>query len=218
MSKSKIFIFTVFMIVQSVQASTVTVRKIKGRQAIIETSAALEVGQTYELQNEQISIDANGIKSQSRKNSLQLGAELQSLTAANVQDNRIFISARYGWNFEYFEIGPTISYQSIDLGAGTDSDFFAGGYFDYNIQKNKNQTMYVWGPTFNLEVGTKQLKSGGSASLMNADLGGFLTWYLSGTSTALRIQGAYHYQKITTPTTDTALTGLMSKAYLVFYF
>jgi len=198
--------------------SLITVKKIKGHQAIVETTADLEVGQTYELNNANISVDSILSKPQSRQNSIHLGAQIQTLTGSTVQEQRLLISGRYGWNFEKIETGPTLIYQSLDLGSGADIDFFAGGYVDYNLQKNKAPNAYIWGPTFNSELGTKQFKSGGSASLFNFELGGFLTWFLAETSTALRIQGGYHYQKVATTILDTTLTGFNSKAYLVFYY
>jgi hypothetical protein len=218
MLKQKLLFFCLLGTIQTTYAAFVTVKKIKGRQAIIETTSALEVGQTYELQKDIISFDPNGSKPNNRGNSLQFGAELRALTASQIQDNQISVTARYGWNFEYFEIGPTVSYLGTDVGAGTNSDFFGGGFLDYNVKKNRSQTEYVWGPTVSAEVGLKQFSTGSSANLMSIDFGGFLTWYLLGTSTALRIQGGYHYQKISTSTADVALAGFASKSYLVFYF
>ncbi len=202
----------------SIYATQITVKKVKGRQAIVESNIPLDEGQTYELQKDQIAVDVNFSPVQQRKNSLQLGAELQSVSGSNVQDNRINLTARYGWNFEIFEFGPMMTYQSVDLGAGTDSDFLGGGYFDYNLQKNRAPQIFLWGPTISAEFGAKQFKSGSSANIMNVDPGAFVSWFFANSSAALRAEVFYHYQKITTTTTDTSLSGFKSKAYLVFYF
>lgn len=202
----------------SSNAVTFTVKKLKGRQAIVESSIPLEVGQTYEIQNDEVAIDTLSTKNQIRNNSLQLGAQLQSLSGTNIQDNEMSFNGRYGWNFETFEGGPTLTYESVDLGAGTDSTFLVGGYIDYNLTKNKSPNIMIWGPTASVEFGSKQFKAGGSASLLNIDGGGFLTWFMAQSSTALRVDGKYHIQKISTTTTETTLSGFKSNIYLIFYF
>lgn len=217
--KTKIFIL-IFALTssQALQASSITVKKAKGKQAIVESSAVLEEGQTYELQSDVIAIDAYSTKSQSRRNSFQIGAQFQSSTGSSAQENRISVDGRYGWNFEIFEVGPTLSFNSVDLGAGAESDFFAGGYADYNVQKNRAPVEFIFGPTVSMEFGSKQLKSGGSASLFNANIGGFLTWYLNQSTVALRTEAGFQSRKIATTTTDSTLTGFSSKLFLVFYF
>jgi hypothetical protein len=217
--KTYLFLVPILFILSSTsQATQITVKKVKGRQAIVETGLPLEEGQTYELQKDQIAVDVNFLPVQQRKNSLQLGAEFQSVNGSSVQDHRVSLTARYGWNFELFEFGPMMTYQSVDLGAGTDSDFLGGGYFDYNFQKNRAPQIFLWGPTMSAEFGAKQFKSGASANLMNLDPGAFVSWFFANSAAALRAEAVYHYQKITTTTTDTTLSGFKSKAYLVFYF
>ncbi len=217
--KTHLFLISfIFVLGSPMFATQITVKKVKGRQAIVESNIPLDEGQTYELQKDQIAVDVNFSPTQQRKNSFQFGAELQSVNGSSVQDNRISIAARYGWNFEIFEFGPMITYQSVDLGAGTDSDFSGGGYFDYNLQKNRAPQMFLWGPTVSTEFGAKQFKSGASANLMTVDPGVFVSWFFANSSAALRAEAVYHYQKITTTTTDTMLSGFKSKAYLVFYF
>lgn len=218
MKTKKTILLCLILIPLSTNAVTVTVKKIKGRQAIVESSIPLEEGQSYELQNDEVAIDALTTKNQIRKNSLQLGAQLQSLTGTNVQQNEMGFSGRYGWNFENFEGGPTLTYESIDLGAGTDSTILVGGFIDYNLTKNKSPNIMIWGPTASVDFGSKQFKAGGSASLLNIDGGGFLTWFMAQSSTALRIDGKYHIQKISTTTTETTLSGFKSNIYLILYF
>ena len=217
--KIKLILFlSLVLFYQSSQAISLTVKKLKGRQALVETSIPLEEGQTYELQTDTISIDTLNTKNQIRKNTFQAGVQIQSLSGATVQDNEIFMSARYGWNFEIFEVGPTLIYQSVDLGAGTDSTILAGGYFDYNIAKNKYPKIFIWGPTLSAEFGSKQFNAGGSASLINFDGGAFVTWFLAQSQTALRVEAKYHSQKISTSASDTTLSGFKSDVYLAFYF
>ncbi len=217
--KTHLFLITfIFGIASSTFATQITVKKVKGRQAIVESNVPLDEGQTYELQKDQIAIDVNFSPKQQRRNSLQLGGELQSMTGSSTQDNRMSLAARYGWNFETYEMGPMLTYQSIDLGAGTDSEFLAGGYFDYNLQKNKSQQTFLWGPTVSAELGAKQFKSGSTANILNLDPGGFLSWFFANSSAALRIEAVYHYQKISTTTTEATLSGFKAKTFLVFYF
>lgn len=199
-------------------SATFTVKKVKGRQAIIETQTPLEEGMSYEISTDDISLDTPSSKSPPRYNSLQLGASLQSLSGSSVQDNRMEISARYGWNFESFEAGPTLRYQSIDLGAGADSFVFVGAFADYNGVKNKAPNNMIWGFTGDFDLGSMQFKAGGSAAVVNLNAGGFGTWFFAKSNAALRLQGLYGIQKISTTSSESTLSGFFSKAFLVFYF
>jgi hypothetical protein len=138
-----------------------------------------------------------------RQNSLQLAAGVQYLTGSSVQDNRMEATARYGWNFESSEFGPTLRFQSTDLGAGLDSTIFVGGFADINFVKNQAPHNMIWGGTGDVEIGSMQFKAGGSAALLNINAGGFGTWFFAKSNTAIRIQGMYGFQKISTTTIET---------------
>ncbi len=201
----------------------ITVKKTKGANSIVESSIPLEEGMVYDLQtapmSENVSYQTKGLKS--RQNAIMLGGNFVSLTGTNYQKNSGSLQARYGWNFTQIEFGAAGEVSSDDVGAGATTNFLAGGYFDYNLVSNRDPKTYIYGPFAFAGFGSIQLpsgKGGGSVSVVDTNLGGFLTWFLSGSSTALRAEAYFDYQQINTSLAQTNVTGFGTRGFLVYYF
>ena len=203
----------------STYAATITVKKVKGKQAIIESSVTLNPGETYELQTEDISLDPlprAGL--QDRRNSLNLGLQFTSIKGSNVQENGLDLSGTYGWNLQNFEFGPSFSYTSSDVGAGTNSTILVGGFFDWNLIKNKAPENWIYGLTSNAQLGQMQFANGSTANLMNIEFGGAIKYFLFKQSVALRGEMNYALRRVNTSNTQSDLNGFVGRGYLSFYF
>lgn len=218
---STIAIFTLTS--QYAQAEKVTVRKVKGNQAIIESQTPLEEGQTYELVTESVSEDVD-YKSgvfKARNNSLTLGTKLDFLKSDTTQSSNYSLQARYGWNFSSLEIGAVLDVTGSDAGAGATTTVLAGGYFDYNVIPNRDPKKVIWGPFVLAGFGSTSYPdtgTGGSSTSLNANLGAFLSYFIGDTSTALRGEAYGTYQQVNTTATKTTLVGGGVRGLLVFYF
>ena len=223
-SKAAITIFTLVLCVAfPASAQKIKVKKTKGRTAIIESSVPLEEGQVYDLATEAISQDVDykhaGLKS--RQNFLAIGGSFFSLKGDDYQRNFVSLQGRYGWNFTSIGFGIVGEGASDDLGAGATNAFSGGGFFDYNLVPNRDLKNLVYGAFSLIAFGTRQFPAaggGGSATTLDLNLGGFLNWYLFATSTALRFEGFFDYQQISTTAKQTNVTGFGSRALLLFYF
>lgn len=205
-------------------AEKIKVKKIKGTQAIIETITPLEEGQTYELITESISQDVDYKSSVllSRRNSLTLGGQFDFLRSDSTQRNRFSLQGRYGWNFSTLEVGTFVEASSLDDGAGATTTILGGGYFDYNIIPNRDPKKMIYGAFALLGIGSTSYPSGstagGSVSTLQTNFGGFISYFVGTTSTALRGEVYGTYQQINTTAQQNALTGLGARGLLVFYF
>ncbi len=201
-------------------AQKIKIKKVKGLTALIETSVPLEEGQTYDLQTGSISADVNysqaGFKS--RKNSLTLGIDISALRGDNIQETKFAAQGRYGWNFSTLELGAVGEISSIDFGAGSTTNFTLGSYADYNLEANRDGKKIVYGPFGLLAFGSRQLAGGGSTGLFTVNAGGFLSYFFSQGSTALRVEAFVDHRQISASNGQTALTGVGSRGLLVFYF
>ena len=201
------------------QASTITVKKIKGRSAVIEMSSPLEVGKTYNLESETLTLTTDySTQFKSRINSVSLGFDLNMINASKVVDNSASFKGRYGWNHYSIEFGPVINIELYDKGFGTNTDYLIGGYFDYNAIENKAPQNLIYGPTVQLLVGNRNYDTGGSAQVTQGELGGFVTWFLNGSSIALRNEASYLYRRVNSSSTETTLSGFNAQIFLIYYF
>lgn len=216
-----LFFFTISM---PTQAEVIKVKKIKGNQAIIETEIPLVEGQTYELVNELVSqdVDYKSNVFKSRGNSVTLGAQLDFLRSSNYQSNNYSLQGRYGWNFSNLEIGAMANLQSTDVGAGATTTILGGGYFDYNLIANRDPKKTIYGAFTLLGVGSTSYPSastsGGSSTSLQINIGGFLSYFIGETSTALRSELYGIYEQVSTTATQSTLTGFGARALIVFYF
>lgn len=204
-------------------AQKIKIKKTRGLSAVIESNVPLEEGRIYELASDPVSqnIDYKGTGFRSRQNSVSFGGSISAVRGDDYQRNYFSFQGRYGWNFSNIEFGVLAGFNSEDLGAGATSDFSGGGYFDYNLIPNRDPKSIVYGVVGILNFGSRQFPAnsgGGSASTLGGNAGAFLSWFLNSTSTALRAEGFFDFQQISTTTKQTNVTGFGSRALLVFYF
>ena len=209
----------VFCVSAPALAQKITIKRVKGNSALIESTIPLEEGKTYDLDSSPIAISvdysAQGYKS--RQNSFSLGLNLSSFNSSVVQKNALSIQGRYGWNFSFLELGLVSQVSYLDQGSGGQTDFLGGGYFDYNLISNRDSRKFIYGPFTMLMLGSSQ-KNGGSASLVDLDAGGFFSYFPNQSTTALRIEGFVDFQQVTAATQATNLTGFGARALLLLYF
>lgn len=209
---------------ESALAEKVTVKKVKGKQAIIESQTPLEEGQTYELVTDSSVSEDVDYKSgvfKTRNNSLTLGTKLDFLKSDNAQSTTYSLQARYGWNFSTLEVGAVLDVTSSDQGAGATTTLMAGGYLDYNIIQNRDPKKVIWGPFVLVGFGSTSYPAtatGGSSTSLNTNLGAFLSYFIGDSSTALRGEAYGTYQQVNTTATQTSQVGGGIRGLLVFYF
>lgn len=206
-----LYVLTVFICIKA-QATTFTVKKSKGFSAVIESSEPLAEGETYVLQSRK------KVKNQSRDNSFSLGLDSSFFKSGNIQENQITLEGRYGWSSVDYEFGPLLKINLYDEGAGFNSEYSVGGYFDYNLVANTVAEEYVYGLTAQAVGGNREFTTGSSSQVLIFGGGGFLSWYLLGTSTALRAEALVEQKQISTASTSTSVTGFAGKMLLAFYF
>lgn len=204
-------------------AQKIKIKKTRGLSAVIESSVPLEEGQVYDLAIEPVSqnVDYKNVGFKSRQNSFSFGGSLFTLKGDDYQKNAIALQARYGWNFSSLEFGGVAGFTSEDLGAGATSEFTGGGYFDYNLISNRDSKNLVYGFVGLLTFGSRQFPSttgGGSATTLDLNAGGFLCWFINSSAMALRVEGFFDYQQVSTTAKQTNVTGFGSRALMVFYF
>ena len=221
-------LFIVYLMLSTLGASDafsqkIKIKKTRGLSAVIESSVPLEEGQIYELAVEPISqnVDYKTSGFRSRQNFISVGGNLVSLKGDDYQKTAVALQARYGWNFTNIEAGPVAQFSSDDLGAGATTEFTGGGFFTYNLVGNRDPKSHVYGLLGLVTFGSRQFAAsngGGSATTMDLNAGGYYSWFLNSSSTALRLEGFFDYQQITTTVKLTNVTGFGSRALLIFYF
>ena len=204
-------------------AEKIKVKKVKGNSAVVETDFPLEEGQTYELANEPLSgnVDYKVSSLKVRQNSLSFGSSFEYVKSDLSQNSEFNLQVRYGWNFSNIEIGVSALASSVDQGAGGTTSILAGGYFDYNLVNNRDPNSFIYGGFVLLATGSTQYPSsqtGGSSSKIESNVGGFLTYFLGGTNTAVRAEAFYNYQQINTTSQQNTVAGFGARGLLVFYF
>ncbi|MEQ1723832.1 MAG: hypothetical protein ABL930_11695 [Pseudobdellovibrio sp.] len=205
-------------------AEKVTVKKVKGNQAIVETQTPLEEGQTYELQtdgsiSQDVDYKSNVLKP--RNNSLTLGAKLDFLKSDTTQSTSYSLQVRYGWNFGTLEVGALLEGTGSDLGAGATTTVALGGYFDYNLVPNRDPKKIIYGPFALVSFGSTSYPNtgtGGSSTTLNSNIGGFLSYFIGDSTTALRGEVFGTYQQVNTTATQASQMGGGFRGLLVFYF
>lgn len=216
--------FTLFFtLANPVYAEKITVKKVKGTQALVETTTELVEGQTYELATQPISEEVDYKQSvlKARNNSLTLGTSFDFIKSELLSDSRFDFQARYGWSFSTLEFGVLAKFSSSDQGGGATTSFLGGGYFDYNLVSNRDPRNFVYGPFILVATGSTQYPStstGGSSTKLESNLGGFLTYFLAKTNTAVRGEAYYNYQQINTTAQQNSVAGFGFRGLLLFYF
>ena len=204
-------------------AEKIKVRKVKGNTAVVESATPLEEGQTYEILSDNIAqeVDYKGVTMKSRQNSLTFGTSFEYIKSDLLQSSQFSMQLRYGWNFSSLEVGLLTELDSTDLGAGSTTTVLAGGYFDYNLVSNRDPRDLIYGPFVLAATGSTQYPSsatGGSSTKLAANLGGFVTYFMGVSSTALRAEAFYNYQQINTTAVQNAVSGFGMRGLLVYYY
>lgn len=215
-----LILLTTLLCAGEAQAQKIKIKKVKGNTALIESSLPLEEGKTYDLQGDAISADVNysnaGFKS--RQNSFTLGINFGYLKGDTVNRNSYELQGRYGWNFSYIEFGVVGDIDYVDVGAGGTTNFAVGGYFDYNLVTNRDSKNLIYGPFALVTIGSLQSSGGASSSIIDLNAGGFLSWFLTHSSVALRAEGFADIQQVSSSVGQTTLTGVGGRGLLVVYF
>jgi hypothetical protein len=221
---SFIIVITSLLNSQNAMAEKVTVKKVKGNQAIIETQTPLEEGQIYELQTDNLisqDVDYKSNVIKPRNNSLTLGAKLDFLKSDTTQSSTYSLQVRYGWNFGTLEVGALLEGSGTDLGAGATTTVSAGGYFDYNLVPNRDPKKIIYGPFALASFGSTSYPSsatGGSSTTLTTNIGAFLSYFIGDSTTALRGEVFGTYQQVNTSATQNSQMGGGVRGLLVFYF
>lgn len=208
---------------EAFSAERVKVRRVKGLNAIIESTTPLEEGQTYRLVPDSIveDVDYKSSVLKPRDNSLTLGSRFSFLKADASETTQFDLQVRYGWNFSSFEVGALLNADSIDSGAGATTTILAGAYVDYNFIANRDPRKVIYGPTVLVGFGSTQFPSsttGGSATTMTLNGGAFVSYFIGDSTTALRGELFGVYSQVNTSAAQNSVTGLGGRALLVFYF
>lgn len=220
---SAIICTTITLATSTSMAEKIKVKKVKGSSAVIESTLPLEEGQTYEITPTNVSqdVDYKGSTIKSRQNSLSFGGSLEYLKSDLLQSNTMTVQGRYGWNFSNLEAGLVIELSSVDLGNGATTSFIGGGYFDYNLVTNRDPRDLIYGPFVLLATGSTQYPSsatGGSSTKLASNVGGFATYFLGGSSTAVRGEAFYNYQQINTTAVQNSVAGFGMRFLLEYYY
>lgn len=219
-SAFSVFIISFLLSLSPALAEKIKVRKVKGNNAIVESSLPLEEGQTYELLTEPISdeVDFKSGVVKSRSNALSFGAKFGYLKSDTTETTSFSLQTRYGWNFSTIEIGLLAEADSIDTGAGATTTYLGGGYFDYNLVANRDPRQLIYGAFVLAGFGSTKVPSGSANNKIEANAGAFISYFISDTTTALRTELFGVYQQQNTSTANVNITGVGSRLLLAFYF
>lgn len=153
-----------------------------------------------------------------RDNAIGFGVNAELISAPDVQENSLNVFFKYGMNFTHFEIGPTLKLSFYDYGFGANTDYLGGLYFDYNLVENTSSKDFIYGPTVEIGMGNKNYGSDGRAQITQMKTGGFLTWFLSRSSLAVKAEFGYAQRIINRVGLATTTKGVMSQIYFDYYF
>lgn len=211
-------------------AQTFKVEKVsKGRAIVAVSGGSVQVGQTYNVGGGS-SGGAWGSSSTSsgggsRATLLGLSAEFSNLstsvsgsTTSTPASTRMALSGRYGWNKEIYEFGALLSYTNTSVSGTSTSAYEVGAFGDYNLTENKDPNNTIWGVGGTFTFGSETASgSTTSNSYMEFYVSGFGKFFVLGTSTAIRADVGYSYQKYnTTPAMTTS--GILAMVGLAHYF
>lgn len=224
MFKSLLAIGLLVGLTNQAHAQSFTVKKVKGKQALIEMviPGSLTSGETYTVGNEDFSAaldDQPKTGAGNRKKTIGASASYSS-TKYDDSDytvTSLFLAGRYGWNQGSYEFGPLANFYMTDSGTGSSSakstSFGLGGFFDYNFTSNVNASQ-VYGAGASFTYDTDKTGEADSVSSNAIFAGGFGKFFMLGTPTALRIDAGIDYAKYE----SRARNGFVIMAGLQTYF
>lgn len=217
MKKYIILLTTTFYLFQA-HSQSFQVKKIKGRQALIEiTQGQLEVDQEYSLKSNRnanqvsrgmlVGIEGANLMFRSRN------SDSNGTTSSNTTFD---LQTTFGWNFGHFEVGPKFSFTTSNGGVTT-SNFGAGAFLDYNFQPNRIGESVIWGAFAAFSFAT--MEAGGSKSTdTTADAGGFMKWFPFNEWLCLRVNLKAEYSEAKTDVSTNKSTSFILNGGVATYF
>lgn len=198
------------------------VQKVKGNKAVIEFSGQqLTPGRSYSI-GKTSSGTGTGSRDYLIGGSLNFnsGTYQTSVLNGSSPHKDLNISARFGWNFGDYEVGPLLSYRNIDSDySGAHYSTLAGGaFFDYNMTPNRSGETHLFGGFVEGVFGTTSATNGASSSAMEFFFGGFFKWFGLGNNMALRGDLGYDYYKATASGVSGTLQGFVIRGTIATYF
>lgn len=201
-------------------AQQIRVLKVKGNKAMVEFSGAtLSPGKAYNLGG-----GSSSSRARVASGSFIFHSGTDSATgttgSTSASSSELNLVARYGWNMEQYEAGPILLYRNVDSNYQSVhyTSIGVGGFFDYNFTPNRMSESTIWAVTGEGTYGTFTPKSGSGGNSMGLFAGGTLKWFGLTSSTALRADLGYDYQKITVGSSSINASGFTLRTGIATYF
>lgn len=206
--KSLILVLALLLASPSVFAQTFTVKRIKGKQAIIQLTS----GTFYEGQSVSVDGDSStgaGVGSGSagtgpRNNFLGFSTGFSSFKSGGATATSLSLNVTYGWNKGTIEYGGLGSI-SILSGVGSNSTTIGiGGLFDYNFKPNRVGQDGIFAVGVNGRYGTSS--GGTSSTVLQIFPAASYKWFILGTPTCLRFDAGLELTQAKTGSTNSSDT------------
>ena len=225
----KYIVFAVSLLGVSTFASaqTLTVKKVKGSQAIVEVAnGAVNVGEKFDLGGgsggDDLEMTASSTGPRKRVIGITTGemfiGKSDTGTASN-NSTTFNLNMRYGWNHGVTEWGAIGILGLEDTGGGSNTTFGGGGFFDWNLKLNKPGNDMLFGAS---AAGTYQITNvpnGGSAiNMWQLFPSGFMKWFVLGTPTCIRFDLGYSYAEASQAARKTKTSGFAGALTFGVYF
>lgn len=221
--------FTLMTLGLNAHAQTLKVVKVKGKQAIVNIqSGSLSEGETVNVGDGggmDIESGGGGTSGKGNRNYVIGGSFIFSNTKADTAGaeavNTLGLSAKFGWNFKRFEVGPILEFTSSKSGTTELTDTAFGGFAAYNFIENKSGVPMIFSVDGVLTMGSSKISTGSSSSTTNmtsATVGPFVKWFGLSNDFCLEAGAVYSYRKDSISTGDTTITGIKLVGGISTYF
>lgn len=175
-------------------AQTFTVRKVKGKQAIIViNNGSFYEGQTVTVDGGSSSFgEARPSSGGSRNNFIGLSGGINSAksSASTSQVTTIAASVTYGWNKRTYEYGFGGSFSTMSGSNSNSTAMGLGGQFDYNFTENRPGVDQIAAAGVSGNFTNTSGSSTGGFTAMTISPNVSYKWFALGTSTAIRVAGS----------------------------
>lgn len=211
------------ILIQKINAASFTVKKIKGKQAIVEfTGAQLEDGKTYKIASH--NDDGRSKTSDSRENFI----ILRELTFSNLsstisgtsagRSSQLSLMIGYGFNRERLEFAPLLGFSTNDTGNGATTTYTAGLMGDYNFSRNTVDNFSIFGAGLEVSYAKANNASNGSSTTTQLVYGNlFWKWFPFENSICFKTDVGYLISKISS-TNETNSSGFYGRGSFLIYF
>ncbi len=224
MKKYLLPLFILFIpLIASAVSTRIKVKKVKGQTALIQFQGSINPGENYTLVSGDISeADLNtGPRTHRLGVSLQFSSLKTKTSSVEYNPSEFTINTDFGWNYEKYEIGPTLGYSSISTGFGGSTSYLTiGGFYDYNFSENKEPINSFFGVGLKLTY-TNIIPSSSATGLFNTVIypNLFWKWWPFGRSTAFKLDIGYSIENgKDSASSSVTTTGVKSTAALLFYY